>query len=207
MCIKVMEPLARALSVRATFFSLVVQESIDGVALVAAVATHRDRKAFTRLVEFYAPRVRGYLTARGAGPSVADELTQEVMLKVWLKAVQFDPERGQVAAWLFAITRNCFATHRHRQHWPDPDAASQQSIAAPEELILTAERGQHLLEAMGALPVAQRDILAGAYYRGRTMRQLADEQGIPLGTVKTRVRLALARLRHLLTGGSQNADV
>jgi RNA polymerase sigma-70 factor (ECF subfamily) len=203
-----MESLARALSVRATFFSLVVQESIDGVALVAAVATHRDREAFTRLVEFYAPRVRGYLMARGASTSIADELTQEVMLKVWLKAVQFDPERGQVGAWLFAITRNCFATHRERQRWPDPEAAATpQSVAAPEELLLTAERGQHLLDAMGALPVAQRDILAGAYYRGRTMRQLADEQGIPLGTVKTRVRLALARLRHLLTGGSPNADV
>lgn len=174
---------------------------MDGAALVAAVATRRDRAAFARLFALYAPRVKGQLMARGASAATADELTQEVMLTVWRKAEQFDPDKGLVGTWLFAMTRNCFINHLRRQRWPEPDALEAASPpAAPEALLLSAESHQRLREAVGGLPAEQRQILDGAYYRGRTLRELAEEHGIPLGTVKTRVRLAMARLRDLLTG-------
>jgi RNA polymerase sigma-70 factor (ECF subfamily) len=173
----------------------------DGAALVDAVATLRDRAAFARLFELYAPRVKGQLMARGAAAGVADELTQEVMLTVWRKASQFDRRKGLVSTWLFVIARNCFLSHQRRQHWPEADAPEAATPPAPPEaLLLSAESHHQLREALGGLPQEQRETLDGAYYRGRTLRELADEQGIPLGTVKTRVRLALTRLREALAG-------
>ena len=191
-----MEAMARALPLRAGASAHVDGVGIDGAALVQAVARHRDRHAFARLFAIFAPRIRGQLVARGAAPATADELTQEVMLTVWLKAAQFDPARGQLGTWLFAIARNCLISHIHRHRWPEPDPADQaQAANLPEDLLLSAERDQRLRDAVAALPPEQREILAGAYHRGRTLSQLADEKGIPLGTVKTRVRLALTRLR------------
>lgn len=175
-------------------------EDVDAAALVAAIAGSRDRAAFARLFELYAPRIKGQLMARGAVGAVADELTQEVMLTVWGKAAQFDRQKGLVGTWLFAITRNCFINHVRKQRWPEPPPEPPSGPPAPDEQLAAARGAHDLRQAMRDLPPEQRDALSGAYYRGRTLSELADEQGIPLGTVKTRVRLALARLRERLTG-------
>ncbi len=201
------EALARMSRHRATVRVLVTMDSSDGAALVEAIAARRDRAAFARLFELFAPRVKGQLMARGASAAIADELTQEVMLAVWRKAAQFDRSKGLVSTWLFVIARNAFLSHHRRQRWPEPDALGDGAPAPelPEALLLSAEGHHHLREAMGGLPSEQRETLDGAYYRGRTLRELAEEQGIPLGTVKTRVRLALTRLREAL-GGTPPAD-
>lgn len=179
----------------------VTSDHEDEAELVEAIAARRDRAAFARFFEVFAPRVKGQLMGRGMSAAVADELTQDVMLTVWRKAEQFDRRKGLVGTWLFVIARNVFLNHHRRHAWPEPDALSAETTppTPPETLLLVAEGEQHLREAMKELPTEQRETLDGAYYRGRTLRELSEEQGIPLGTVKTRVRLGLARLREALT--------
>ncbi|HVZ72825.1 MAG TPA: sigma-70 family RNA polymerase sigma factor [Polyangia bacterium] len=173
----------------------------DAAALVEAIASRRDRAAFARLFALYAPRIKGHLRARGATPAAAEEVTQEVMLAVWRKAAQFDRTKGRVATWLFTIARNGFVDHQRGQRWPEPERIEESSAEpAPDDALAAARGRRDLRVALDELPVEQRDALAGAYYRGRTMRELADEQRLPLGTIKTRVRLALARLRARLGG-------
>jgi RNA polymerase sigma factor (sigma-70 family) len=197
-----MEALARAPHQRARVSPLLSTEDVDATALVAAIAGRRDRAAFARLFQLYAPRVKGQLMARGASAAVADELTQEVMLTVWRKAEQFDRGKGLVSTWLYAITRNCFINHVRRAHWPEPEPEPERAAAAPapDEQLAAASEAHRLREAMRELPTEQREVLVGAYDRGRSLSELANEQGIPLGTVKTRVRLAMARLRERLVG-------
>jgi RNA polymerase sigma-70 factor, ECF subfamily len=175
------------------------EDSRDAAALIEAIASRRDRAAFARLFSLYAPRVKGQLRARGLSPAASDEVTQEVMLMVWRKADQYDPTRGLVGTWLFAIVRNCLVNHQRGQRWPESDVVEQPTgDHTPDDLFARAESRHNLLAALDELPAEQRQVLAGAYYRGRTMRELADEHQLALGTVKTRVRLALARLRALL---------
>lgn len=195
-----MEAQARALGQRVTVPILVISDELDAAALVAAIAGRRDRAAFARLFQLYAPRVKGQLMARGAAAAVADELTQEVMLTVWRKAEQFDAGKGQVTTWLYAITRNTFINNVRRQRWPEPQPDELPSPPIPDEQLADARANHDLRAAMLDLPAEQRETLIGAYDRGRTLSELAHEQGVPLGTVKTRVRLAMARLRARLTG-------
>jgi RNA polymerase sigma-70 factor (ECF subfamily) len=179
-------------------------DSVAAEALLAAVAESRDRQAFARLFAIYAPRVKGQLMARGAAAGIAEELTQEVMLTIWRKADRFDPARGAASTWIFAITRNCLLNQLRGRRYPvvedDDPELTVASGQGPEEALSSAQDEWEIGEALARLPDEQREVLRGAYFRGRTMRELADEQRVALGTVKTRVRLALDRLRQMLKG-------
>ena len=171
---------------------------------MAAIAARGDRAAFAQLFRRYAPKIKAHLLARGAAAGAADELTQEVMLIVWRKAGLYDAARGSVAAWLYTISRN-FLFHTTRaerrrkeestMEWAFPEAAPP---ATSEQALLAAEEGRALTISLAQLPAEQRDILEGAYWRGKTLQECAEERQLPLGTVKTRVRLALERLRGLM---------
>ena len=153
--------------------------------------------------------MKAQLVLAGAGES-AEELVQEVMLKVWRRAAQFDPARGSAATWIHAIARNALCSHRRgpqRAEQPNADLDGIGSEAAgtdaaadrgPEEAALQMEWRRVLGSALAALPPEQYDVLRGAYFSGRTLRDVADERKVSLGTVKTRARLALARLRGIL---------
>jgi RNA polymerase sigma-70 factor (ECF subfamily) len=173
---------------------------------ILAIAERGDRDAFARLFTWFAPRVKAQLVLAGAGES-AEELVQEVMLKVWRRAAQFDPARGSAATWIHAIARNALVSHRRgpqRAEQPnadlDRDAADIDAVAdrGPEEAALQTEWRRVLGSALEALPPEQYDVLRGAYFSGRTLRDVAEERKVSLGTVKTRARLALARLRGIL---------
>ena len=180
---------------------------------ILAIAERGDRDAFARLFTWFAPRVKAQLVLAGAGES-AEELVQEVMLKVWRRAAQFDPARGSAATWIHAIARNTLISHRRGpQHAEQPkadldgdldldDAAAAEADAladrGPEEAALQMEWRRVLGSALAALPPEQYDVLRGAYFSGRTLRDVAEERKVSLGTVKTRARLALARLRGIL---------
>jgi RNA polymerase sigma-70 factor (ECF subfamily) len=172
---------------------------------IAAIAAHADRAAFARLFRLYAPKVKGQLMARGAAVGVADELTQDVMLTVWRKAAQFDATKGTAAGWLYAITRNRLLNHVRDAGYPQPERELEEPTVAdaapgPEEELAWMRQREDLARALEALPSEQAAVLRGAYWRGQTLQECADEQRLPLGTVKTRVRLALARLRAILGG-------
>ncbi len=177
---------------------------MDEVAWMAAIAARGDRAAFAQLFRRYAPKIKAHLLARGAAIGAADELTQEVMLIVWRKAGLYDASRGSVAAWLYTISRN-FLFHttraeRRRKDESTTETAFPEAAPAPtsEQALLAAEQRRALAVSLAQLPPEQREILEGAYWRGQTLQECAEERQLPLGTVKTRVRLALERLRGLM---------
>jgi RNA polymerase sigma-70 factor, ECF subfamily len=180
--------------------------SADAASWVTAIASRADRAAFARLFRLYGPKIKGQLLARGTTAGIADELTQDVMLTVWRKAAQFDPDKGSVAAWLYTITRNRLFNHLRDARYPqpelEPESAADEGATRPDEQLASAEQRTRLARALDALPPEQHAVLRDAYWRGQTLQEHANEQQLPLGTVKTRVRLALGHLRTILTGGA-----
>ncbi len=144
-------------------------------------------------------RIRRFILARGVALAEADDLTQEIMLRLWRHKSSFDPGRGTEAAWVFRITRNALIDHTRRsKHYvlTDQDPAwIPDNCAAPERQAHEAEDTQQLHANVADLPTAQRVALGGVYFEGLTLAQVAARERVPLGTVKTRVRLALAKLR------------
>lgn len=172
--------------------------------LMEAVARRQDRAAFAELFAHFAPRVKGYCLRLGAGESLAEELAQEVMVTVWRKAALFDRTQAAVSTWIFRIARNRRIDAARRAARPviDPadDPLPPASATAPDEALSGAERDQAVRAALQVLPPEQLLLLEFAYYEGLSHRDIAERTGLPLGTVKSRIRLAFARLRGQLEG-------
>jgi RNA polymerase sigma factor (sigma-70 family) len=171
-----------------------------------AVAERHDREAFGRIFAFYAPRVKAYLRRLGAEDAVAEDLTQEAMLSVWRRAQQFDPRRAALSTWIFTIARNkrIDALRRDRRPDYDPedpaivepvdDAPRGDQVAETEQIKLVVQR------AIDGLPPEQAQLLRIFYFEEKPHSAIAEELGLPLGTVKSRLRLALSKLRVTLSG-------
>ncbi len=186
---------------------------------VVAVGRRRDRAAFAALFAHFAPRVKTSLLRLGMAEARAEELAQETMLMVWRKAALFDPGRAAASTWVFAVARNLHADALRRERSrtapvgeaggelpPGAAAAAAAAAAVPdaapgaEEMLATARRGVRLRDALRALPEEQARVLELAYFGNRSHAEIGRELGVPLGTVKGRLRLALARLRAALEG-------
>jgi RNA polymerase sigma-70 factor (ECF subfamily) len=167
--------------------------------LLRAVAENRDRVAYVELFGLLAPRLKGFTMRLGADAETADEIAQEVMLIVWRRADQFDPAQGGVATWAYTIARNRRIDRVRREQRPEWDQNDPMLVpAAPESAeraIETAERENTLHRAINALPSDQAELLQMAYFEDMTHSDIAARRNLPLGTVKSRLRLALARLR------------
>lgn len=188
----------RVYHVRVSTPSLSPKELAD---LLERIAQHQDRAAFAELFAAFAPRVKGFLVRALRDTTVADELTQEVMVRVWRRAPSFDRSRGSASAWIFTIARNARIDHARRKRPDiDPSDATLVPDAAPraDELTGQLRRAGRVREALQELPEEQAQILVSAYFEGRSLREIAEGQGVPLGTVKSRVRLAMGRLRQAL---------
>jgi RNA polymerase sigma-70 factor (ECF subfamily) len=173
---------------------------MDDVALIRAVAA-QDRDAFAELYGRFAPRVAGFLR-QSLPASKADEVTQEVMLRVWRKAPSFQPERASPATWIFTIARNARidALRRVSRAEPDPDDPMWVPAApqAPDHAFEQRRDDERVRAALAELPSGQLEVLERAYMRGQALSEVAEALKLPLGTVKSRVRLAMERLRGLL---------
>ena len=167
--------------------------------LIARVAAERDREAFSAIFRLFAPKVRSFALRRGAAGAQAEEVVQEVMLAVWRRAETFDPARANVATWIYAIARNRMLDDLRRASLPllGEDGAGEEPAEEPaHEARLDGERdAARLRRALEDLPPEQSEVIRIAYYEGLSQRDLADRLGVPLGTVKSRTRLALDRLR------------
>jgi len=172
--------------------------------LAEAVAVSRDKKAFADLFDYFAPRIKSYLRQLGMEPGQAEELTQEVMIVLWHKAALFDPAKSSLATWLFRVARNrrIDALRRDKSGLLDPtDPALQPAHPeAADEIVEAEERDERVRKAMLDLPEEQALLVRQAFYLGRSHSEIADDTGLPLGTVKSRIRLAFSRLRRSLEG-------
>lgn len=167
--------------------------------LVEQVAAHADRAAFTRLFAYYGPRVKGYLLRLGLDAAQSEELTQDVMVAVWRKAGSFDRRQASVSTWIFRIARNrridVFRQERRAMVDAHDPAFQPPAEAAPDEAAQASEREIRVRRAMEDLPPEQRDLVREAFYEDRSHREIAERTGMPLGTVKSRLRLAMAKLK------------
>lgn len=167
--------------------------------LVARVAQHRDRAAFEALFDHYAPRLSAYLHRLGAEPALAEEVTQDAMVALWRKADQFDPAKSSVGTWLYRIARNrridLLRRSRGGEVELDRAPAPVDDAPRPDEALDATERESLVRRAMRTLPAEQLALVRLAFFEGRSHSEIATETGLPLGTVKSRIRLAFGRLR------------
>lgn len=167
---------------------------------IVAVAASRDRGCFISLFTFYAPRVKAYLLRHGVGQQHAEELAQETLLAVWRKAGQFDPDRATAGAWIYTIARNLRVDLlRHERH-PDDGRLAEPAIAqlTPEQELKTSEGEKRIHAAINQLPREQAEVMRLSFFEELSHPEIAVDLGLPLGTVKSRIRLATAHLRQAL---------
>jgi len=174
-------------------------------ALVVAVAQARDKAAFQALFDHFAPRVKGYLMRLGAGNSVAEDLAQEAMLAVWRKAGLFDPGKASASTWIFTIARNLRIDAIRRERRPEPDPSDPSLLPEVErsadETMDWAKAEDRMRAALAGLPREQSQLIELSFLAEMPHSLIAAELGLPLGTVKSRIRLAMARLRLALGDG------
>lgn len=177
----------------------------DFDSLIVNIARNRDRASFVKLFEYFAPRVKSYLIKGGAREDAADELAQETMLTVWNKAANFDPARARASTWIFTIARNkrIDALRRDASHGlfstleienEGPNVLKDQN-ATPAERLIQADETSAIANAIQTLPAEQADLIRQSFFEGKSHGEIAEEKKLPLGTVKSRLRLALNRLR------------
>ncbi len=167
-----------------------------------AVKETRDRDAFANLFDHFAPRLKGFVMRTGTSPDQAEEIVQDVMLTVWRKAAMFDPHRAQVSAWIYQIARNRQIDVIRKEKRPLPEELAEDPGAEPDAsqiLAVDQEAGQ-LKNALERLNSDQREIIEKAYLGELTHKEISTKLGLPLGTIKSRIRLGLERLRHELKG-------
>jgi RNA polymerase sigma factor (sigma-70 family) len=169
----------------------------DWAALVIRVRDHQDKAAFAALFRHFAPRVKGFLMKSGASASLAEECAQDVMATLWQKAHLFDPARASVATWVFTIARNRRIDALRKARRAEPEELDWGPEAEPDqaEVMEAQQDTERLGKAIAQLPQKQRSLIERAYYGELSHSEIAAETGLPLGTIKSRIRLALDRLR------------
>jgi len=179
-----------------------VSDAEEFARLAGLVAENRDKDAFARLFRHFAPRINAYLQKLGLDAAQAEEMAQDVMAVLWHKAGLFDPSKSSLSTWLFRIARNrrIDAIRRDRSHLIDPDDPLLHPEAPEQanEQLDAAERDGRVRAVLTVLPPEQRKLIQMAFFLGMTHTQIADAEGLPMGTVKSRIRLAFNRLRKAL---------
>jgi len=168
---------------------------------IRQITRDRDVSAFERLFDHFAPRVKSFLIKSGADHTLAEECAQEVMATVWQKSHLFDPTRASASTWIFTIARNKKIDALRKLNRPEPDDLGWGMDHEPdqEDVISLQQETQRLGNALSTLPQKQRDLLEQAFFNEKSHSEIANDTGLPLGTIKSRIRLALDKLRHSMS--------
>lgn len=174
--------------------------------LLKTIARDRDRQAFARLFDHFAPKIKSYgmmLKSQHTSAQMAEELVQDVMIKVWLKAHCFDSEKASASTWIFTIARNCRTDFIRKANRINTSLTADDLWPMAEEEEPFTSLHQRRIEknihsAVAQLPAEQADVLKRIYIEGKSHSEVSAATGLPLGTVKSRVRLAVSKLRTLL---------
>ncbi len=177
------------------------EDETDWAGLLLRVRDHQDRAAFAALFRHFAPRVKAFLMKSGAGAALAEECAQDVMATLWQKAHLFDPSRASVATWVYTIARNRRIDVLRKSRRAEPEDLDWGPEPEPDqaEVLEAQEETERLGRALASLPGPQRTLIERAYYGDLSHSEIAAETGLPLGTIKSRIRLALDKLRHQMT--------
>ncbi len=174
----------------------------DPAALLAAIAGHQDRESFKQLFAHFAPRVKAFARRSGADAQVAEDLAQDVMLTVWRRAGQYDRDKAAASTWIFTIARNRRIDMLRRESRPDfdPEDPSLKAEAGPpaDERLHSRRQARDLRRAVDRLPEEQAELMRLAYFEDKSHGVIAEELELPLGTVKSRLRLAMRKLRNMM---------
>lgn len=175
-----------------------VPDRMAWVAHLHAIRDRQDQSAFAELFAHFAPRVKGFLMKSGASSDLAEDVSQEVMATLWRKAHMFDARKASVSTWIFTIARNRRIDVLRKQRRPEPEELTWGPEAEPDQAdtIALQQETDILSKALAELPEKQKDLILKAYYGELTHSEIAEQTGLPLGTIKSRLRLALDRLRH-----------
>lgn len=170
--------------------------------LMLAVRDKRDKQAFAALFDHFAPRLKGFAIRSGVTNSQAEDVVQDVMLAVWNKAHQFDPQRADVSGWIYRIARNRQIDLFRRNNRPVPEELTpdETETCDAEQILALEQEIMALREALHRLKPAQREIIEKAYLGELSHSEIQETTGIPLGTIKSRIRLGLEKLRYELKG-------
>lgn len=176
--------------------------------LLVAVGRNQDEAAFIRLFEHFGPLIKGYCLAQNnmqLPDEAAEELLQEVMLKVWQKAASFDPTRAAASTWVYTMMRNCRidmlrrqSRHYHASTVEADDLWDESQDYIPIAQLQSARDKSDITLAFKNLPPEQKQALDMVYLRGLSHSEIAGETGLPLGTVKSRVRMGLKKMKQLM---------
>lgn len=170
--------------------------------LLCDVAERRDKAAFAELFRHFSPRLKSYLLRLGGTSAGAEELVQETMVAVWRKADRYDPRKASASTWIFTIARNLRIDAYRRQKHPeieaDDPALAPEPTEAPDTALGREQEAALLTEALARLSDAERALLRMSFYDDLSHSTIAGQLGLPLGTVKSRIRLAFGKLRGAL---------
>lgn len=179
-----------------------VEARIEGewVQHVRRIVEAQDQAAFAELFAHFAPRVKAFLIRSGAGEAMAEDCAQEVMATLWHKAAMFDPAKASVATWVFTIARNRKIDMLRKQRRPEPEELpwGPEPEAEQVEVLSRQQESRRLGAAIAELPKEQRELVEAAYFGDLSQSEIAERTGLPLGTIKSRLRLALEKLRHAM---------
>lgn len=177
------------------------QENTQWAECIARIRDHADEAAFAQLFAHFAPRVKAFLMKSGADATLAEECAQDVMATLWQKAHLFDPTRASASTWIFTIARNRRIDALRKSRRPEPEDLTWGPDHDPDQadvLALQQETDQ-LAQAIASLPDKQKALIEAAYFGDLSHSEIAEKTGLPLGTIKSRIRLALDRLRHAMS--------
>jgi RNA polymerase sigma-70 factor (ECF subfamily) len=166
---------------------------------IVAIAESRDKRAFKKLFNYFAPRIKGFCQNNGSTADRADEVVQEAFVNIWRKANLFDPKKASAGAWIFAIARNSRIDLIRKENRPEADTTDpffeQNEPENPLGVLETERKTRLIRDFVRLLPAEQQEVLNLAFFEEKPHSEVAEQLGIPLGTVKSRIRLAFKRIR------------
>ncbi|ABV92115.1 RNA polymerase sigma-E factor [Dinoroseobacter shibae DFL 12 = DSM 16493] len=173
---------------------------MEWVSVMLAIRDRQDTAAFARLFRHFAPRIKAFLIKSGASDTLAEDCAQDVMTTVWQKAHMFDPSRASVATWIFTIARNRRIDMLRKERRPEPEELPWGPEPEPDQadVLMLQQESEKLQAALIQLPEKQRILVERCYFGDMSHSEIATQTGLPLGTIKSRLRLALDKLRHEL---------
>ncbi len=180
----------------------------DTKLLLSEIAENQDKQSFIRLFDYYAPRLKSFLMRGGYAGELAEELMQETLLTVWHNADKYNPDKAQPGTWIYTIARNKKIDYlrKKQKNTPHPDDLYDTSQDLPIDRVAEKQTSDEILKELANLPEEQAKLLISAFYEDKTHAEIAEQNKLPLGTVKSRIRLGLQKMKEALGNKSLGFD-